>query len=186
MVSTYLLQESTVFFRTKEEFGGLSNFAPFPLIINGVKVRTSEALYQACRFSNTPEIQETIIAATSPMTAKLVSRKYINESRPDWHDIKIDVMTWCLQVKLIQHWQDFGKLLISTGDKPIVERSSKDDFWGAKLDGDQLTGANVLGCLLTGLRDQLKTDPTSLETAKPPTVPEFLLLGQPVEVISRV
>ncbi len=48
---TYLRDESAIFRKTAERFGGLSNMAPgYPLLINGVRMLTSEALYQACRF----------------------------------------------------------------------------------------------------------------------------------------
>ncbi len=48
---TYNRDDCVVFCKTNEKFGGLSNMAPgFPLRINDVDFRTSEALYQACRF----------------------------------------------------------------------------------------------------------------------------------------
>ena len=47
-VRTYYPAESAVFLKTNERFGGLSNMAPgFPIVLNGVRIRTSEALYQA-------------------------------------------------------------------------------------------------------------------------------------------
>ena len=52
---TYEPEECVVFRKTAEAFGGLSNMAAgFPLKVNGVSVRTSEALYQACRFPHRP------------------------------------------------------------------------------------------------------------------------------------
>ena len=59
----YERSKSVVFFKTKEAFGGLSNMASgFPLRVNGVRIHTSEALYQACRFPHMPEVQRKIIA----------------------------------------------------------------------------------------------------------------------------
>ena len=50
-IREYDRAKSAVFRKTKERFGALSNMAGgFPLHVNGVKIRTSEALYQACRF----------------------------------------------------------------------------------------------------------------------------------------
>ena len=69
---TYDRPESVVFLKTKDAFGGLSNMASgFPLSVNGIHIRTCEALYQACRFPHLPEVQELIIAQKSPMTAKM-------------------------------------------------------------------------------------------------------------------
>jgi hypothetical protein len=44
--------------------------ARFPVVVNGVPIRTLEALYQACRFSHLPSVQHDIIAQASPLVAK--------------------------------------------------------------------------------------------------------------------
>lgn len=50
-IREYDCTKSAVFLKTKERLGALSNMAGgFPLEVNGIKIRTSEALYQACRF----------------------------------------------------------------------------------------------------------------------------------------
>ena len=60
----------------------------FPIRINGVRVLTSEALYQACRFPHRPEVQRLIIEQTSPMTAKMKGKPYRDDSRPDWDSVR--------------------------------------------------------------------------------------------------
>ena len=130
---TYRANDCAVFCKTAEEFGGLSNMAAgFPLEVNGVSIRTSEALYQACRFPHRPEIQRLIIEQQSPMTAKMKSKPHRKDSRPDWDDVRVGIMRWCLRVKLAQNWQKFGDLLLTTGNRPIVEKSRKDDFWARR------------------------------------------------------
>lgn len=181
---TYAPTESVVFLKTNERFGGLSNMAGgFPLRVNGVRIRTSEALYQACRFPHMPGLQRDIIAEASPMTAKMRGKPYRNQSRPDWDAVRVKIMRWCLRVKLAQNWQEFGRLLLATADRPIVEQSRKDDFWGAKVaDDGMLVGINVLGRLLMELREQLKgSEADSLRLIEPLPIPEFLLYGQPIE-----
>ena len=84
-----------------------------------------------------PDIQKIILAERSPMTAKMKSKPYRKENtRPDWEIVKVKVMKWCLRVKLAQNWIRFGDLLRSTDNRPIVEESRKDDFWGAKRQKD--------------------------------------------------
>lgn len=74
---TYNRASSVVVLKTKEAFGGLSNMAGgFPLDVNGMRILTSEALYQACRFPHRPEVQTLIIEQKSPMTAKMKSKPY--------------------------------------------------------------------------------------------------------------
>lgn len=154
-IREYIKEECCIFSSTKNEFGGLSNMcAGFNLNINGINILTSEALYQALRFPDFPDIQNQIILEKSPMTAKMISKKHINKTRSDWEDFKVDIMRWCLKVKLAQNFLKFGLLLESTYSKPIVEYSTKDEFWGAKPNKDSktLTGINALGRLLMELR----------------------------------
>jgi type I restriction enzyme S subunit len=185
-VRTYDLAASVVFLKTNERFGGLSNMAPgFPLRVNGVRIRTSEALYQACRFPHMPDVQRRIIDEHSPMTAKMRSKPFRKDSRPDWDTVRVKIMRWCLRVKLAQNWKEFGRLLLATGERPIVEQSRKDDFWGAKIaEEGSLVGMNALGRLLMELREQLKGDAAeSLKAVEPVLIPEFLLLLRPIETI---
>lgn len=184
-VRTYTRAESVVFLKTNEFFGGLSNMAGgYPIRVNGIRILTSEALYQACRFPHLPDVQRMIIGENSPMTAKMRSKPYRKDSRRDWDHVRVRVMRWCLRMKLACNWNAFSDLLLRTGDRPIVEESRKDDFWGAKVsyDGSSLVGMNVLGRLLMELREQIKElGRDGFLRVELPHVPEFLLLGRPIE-----
>lgn len=189
LLRTYVRGEVVVVYKTKEDFGGLSNMASgYPLHINGVHILTTEALYQACRFPHMPEVQREIIGQNSPMTAKMKSKPYRKDSRPDWEDVRYKVMRWCLRVKLAQNYEEFGRLLLATRDRPIVEQSRKDDYWGAKLSdetGDILIGQNILGRLLMELREKLKDDADrALKIVPPLGIPDFLLLSKPIETVT--
>ena len=182
----YDRRDSIVFRKTKELFGGLSNMASgYPLLINDTKILTSEALYQACRFPHMPDIQIKIINEKSPMTAKMVSKPYRKESRADWDTIKVKIMRWCIRVKLAQNMEQFGDLLLSTGNYPIVEESAKDSFWGAKpIDNYKLIGVNALGRLLMEVRREYNMLLTDKSYAlKPPQIENLLLLGEPIKSI---
>jgi len=73
----YKANEVVWFRKTKEAYGGLSNMCSgYPLRINGHKILTSEAIYQACRFPNLPDVQQLIIEQKSPMTAKMKSKPH--------------------------------------------------------------------------------------------------------------
>lgn len=159
----------------------------FPLKVNGVRIRTSEAFYQACRFPHMPDVQRKIINEHSPMTAKMRSKPFRKDSRPDWDAVRVKIMRWSLRAKLAHNWRDFGRLLLTTEDKPIVEKSHKDGFWGAKVvDDGSLVGMNVLGRLLMELREELKGDDVeSLRTLEPLAIPQFLLFDQRIERINR-
>ena len=174
---------AVVSFRTTDgPFGGLSNMAPgFPVIVNGVRIRTVEALYQALRYPELPDAQRLIIDQHSPMTAKMVGRRYLEQTRSDWDEIKVALMRWCLRLKLAQNWDLFSAILLSTRDRPIVEDSRKDQFWGAlPREGEKLEGKNVLGRLLMELREQLVSNPASLRAFPKPQIPDARFLGQEI------
>lgn len=182
----YRRDQAVVFLKTREAFGGLSNMAAgFPLRVNGTEIRTSEALYQACRFPHLPDIQREILEQRSPMTAKMKGKPHRADSRPDWNHVRINVMRWCLRVKLVQHWDTFAGLLESTGDGPIVEESRRDAFWGAKPEGDHvLVGMNILGRLLMELRKMAREGGReAFRVLPPPELENFRLLGEPVEAV---
>jgi type I restriction enzyme S subunit len=183
---TYRRAECVVFLKTKEAFGGLSNMAGgYGLHVNSINIPSSEALYQACRFPHRPEIQRIIIGQSSPMTAKMKSKPYRSDSRLDWEQVKVSVMRWCIRVKLAQNWEKFSALLLDTGDRPIVEESRRDDFWGAKpVDECTLVGMNVLGRLLMELREAVKMDGLEpIRRVDPPAIADFKLNGHTIGVI---
>lgn len=186
----YKYSESCVFRKTKEAFGGLSNMASgFPLKINGIFMLTSEALYQACRFPHLPDVQKNIIEQKSPMSAKMVGKPFRSNSRPDWDNIRVELMYWCLRVKLAQNFNSFGQLLASTDSKPIVEDSNKDKFWGAvkdKEDESSLVGVNALGRLLMKLRKEYYSENRlDLLFVEPLNIPNFVLYHNPIQVVDE-
>ena len=156
-------RDQCIFFRkTSEAFGGLSNMcAGFVIEVGNYSFLTTEALYQAFRF-NEEEIQQIIMDEKSPMAAKMKSKKYRVTTREDWDGVRIDIMEWCLRMKLKCNWQSFSTLLLSTADRKIVEESHKDKFWGTvSEDAQVLAGKNILGKLLMKIREEIRDEKLS-------------------------
>ena len=147
--------------------------------------RTNEAMYQSFRYSYYPSHQLEILSNPSPMGAKCVCRKYAKDERPDWMDVNIQVLEWCTTTKLLQHWNTFGPLLDQTGDKDIVEETSKyDRFWAARRTKDNpdiLEGSNIFGQILENVRKFYREnkDKESI-ILEPMNIPDFKLLGEDV------
>ena len=161
--------------------------AGFNLVINHVDILTSEAIYQACKYPSLPDVQEKIIEQKSPMAAKMVGKPFRTEVRPDWYNIRIKVMRWCLSVKLAQNYDSFGAVLKNTQNKDIVEESAKDSFWGAKKDKENsslLVGTNALGRLLMELREKFyKEEKSLLLKVEPLEISNFNLYNKPIGVV---
>ena len=187
MKHIYHFDQSIIFRKTKEDFGGLSNMAAgFKLSINKISVKTSEAIYQACRFPHLPEVQEKIIEQKSPMAAKMVGKPFRDKTRSDWNEVRVEVMEWCIRAKLAQNFIGFGSLLEKTYNKKIVEDSHKDDFWGAisEKDAKTLTGQNVLGRLLMKVRKiYFSENKYTLLKVDPLSIPDFNLYSNPITQI---
>jgi ribA/ribD-fused uncharacterized protein len=149
----------------------------FPIDFNGLHFYTSEAVYQAARYPHRPEIQSIIIETVSPMTGKMKTKKYRCESRPDWMFIQNAVMRWCLRAKLVCNWNEFSRLLLSTEDKPIVEISHRDRYWGTVEREGVLVGQNILGRLLMELRCDLREGDAKLHELQPPDIENFVFMG---------
>jgi N-glycosidase YbiA len=180
-IRIYLVENSCIFRTNAGEFGGLSNMSvKYPVVVNGIKIRSVEALYQACKFPNDPDLQQRILSERSPFTAKMITKG--KETRNDWMQIRVAIMKWCLEIKLAQNYYAFGELLRCTSNKDIVEYSRTDIFWGAnKIDDNQLRGINALGRLLMQLREHYLTKPKNeLLTIKSPNILNFNLLGDPI------
>lgn len=188
------------FKKTAEEFGGFSNMSgEFPILVNGVRVRSSEHLYQALKFTDHPDVQRAILDEPSPMKAKWIAKSKDNEEkkkegnlkkvRKDWEEIQVEVMEFCLKTKLIWHWIKFGQLLKSAEGREIFEieaREVKSPYWGVVPDKDGFRGENRLGELLMKLRDELiDSDDESLMVVEAPSHLGLKFLGEKIAVIDR-
>lgn len=180
-------QDLAIFKKTHEQWGEFSNMASgFPIRINNHVLLSSEALYQALKFTDYPDIQKKIIAERSPMTAKMVAKPFKNMIRQDFEKKKIIFMKWCVRAKLLNNYDKFSKILLASENRIIVEESRRDNFWGAKRsDNDKLIGINVLGRILIELREELKNN-KSLEILGPIDVPDFYLYGEPIQPIEKL
>ncbi len=190
----YDLTQVISFYKVDEPFGGLSNMSGkyFHLHVNDILVRSSESLYQCLRFTSHPDIQREILENKSPKGSKMVSKKYRKEfTRDDFDEIKVDLMYWCLKVKLCSHPLLFGGLLDRTGNKEIVEISNSDRFWGCvreKGNENIVTGENVLGRLLMDLREYYRENKGKMSLLKvsPLEINEFKLLGEQIREVKNL
>lgn len=182
---TYNRNEVITFSKTNEAFGELSNMSSkFPLFVNDIIIPSSEALYQAMRYSLFPKAQNEIITQSSPMTAKMISKKYLPYSRHDWDLIKLKVMRWVMEIKLSQHWNKLAPILKRTAGKQIVELSHKDHYWGGVNTGNnQLTGMNVLSRLWMDLREKHVLSNNKIECVHPLSIAGFRLYDFDIDTI---
>jgi ribA/ribD-fused uncharacterized protein len=148
------------FTKVKLPFGWMGNMSPFPIIYDGKRWLTTEALFQAMRFSD-EAIKELIRAQKSPMTAKMIAKsKKVNYVVEPMSEKDVENMKLCVRLKLEQH-QNLKTQLLATGDHYIFENigtrnKPRDLFWGAKMINGELVGNNVMGKIWMEFRNNLK------------------------------
>lgn len=150
------------FTKVKLPYGWLGNMSPYTVEYEGKTYRTTEALFQALRFHEYPEVAEEIRAQKSPMAAKLVAKKY-REFMDAGEEVDNQRMLLCLKLKLDQH-PELVQMLLDTGDARIIEDCTNRDrgsarYWGAVLVGDEWQGKNVLGNMWMHLRTKIRNAP---------------------------
>jgi hypothetical protein len=142
-----------LFYSVHDEHGELSNFATYPIKLDGKVWPTSEHYFQAQKFKD-PAERERIRRASTPLEAARLGRSRKLRLRPDWEAVKVEVMRKAVQAKFTQH-ADLTALLLATGDAKLVEHTPNDEFWGDAGDG---SGRNMLGRILMDLRAALREE----------------------------
>lgn len=138
------MKDKILFYSKSKRYFEFSNFYPSSIDLDGYVWPTVEHYYQAQKSTDQTE-QQRIREAPTPGKAKRLGRKI--RIRPDWDDIKVDVMTRAVRAKFTQH-DDLRDILLSTGDATIHENSPRDMFWGIR-------GEDMLGKVLMRIRKEI-------------------------------
>ena len=153
---------------TRSPWGQLSNFCPLavPIAAGPWLFATSEAVYQAGKFPARPGVQQRIAEAPTAREAAAIGRTPGLGIDPGWNAQRVDVMRWVLRLKREANAAEIDAVLAATGERPIVEVSTRDPWWGAKPVADRYEGHNVLGRLWMELRQHLcEADPAASSRA---------------------
>ena len=152
--------------RDREIFGFLSHFHPAEIRLDGETWPTAEHYYQAQK-SDDPRYREAIRSAKGPGRVKRLAaqptapgkqkrqswfRKNGALPRPDWHEVKLEIMRAADWAKFSQN-PDLARLLLNTGDAELIEDSPSEPFWGTGPDG---AGLNWAGKVLMEVRERLR------------------------------
>jgi predicted NAD-dependent protein-ADP-ribosyltransferase YbiA (DUF1768 family)/8-oxo-dGTP pyrophosphatase MutT (NUDIX family) len=153
--------KTITFTKTKLPYGWLGNMSPYSIRFGEDIYRTSEALFQALRFSDN-SIKALIREEKSPMGAKFIAKARVPQMTVEpLSEQDVNNMKMCLRLKLSQHMELVNELL-NTEDALIIEDVTKRGdkgsnlFWGAMLVDDKWVGKNMLGNIWMELRKDLQ------------------------------
>lgn len=170
MPTNHRLDTDEKVFFYENDFYVLSNFSAFELRFKGYRWATSEHAYHGEKFKyncvpwHAGQPQDEVwtqlwIYARSAHDAFKIAEANKHLVRPDWQEVRVDVMREILRTKAEQH-EYVRRKLLATGDRELVEDSWRDSFWGIGPDGD---GQNQMGKLWMEIRAELREKLMSLE-----------------------
>ncbi len=135
-------------FSRHDMYGFLSNYWRSPIAATDYVYPTVEHYYQASKALLVEE-HEMIRNLSTPTEAKFAG--YHITLKPNWEDVKVDIMLVGLRAKFTQ-WPSLRTRLLATGTAILHEDSPWDKYWGyAKGEG-----LDKLGQLIMQVREELK------------------------------
>ena len=153
------------FWGEKYENGFLSNWYPCEFIVDNVKYWCTEQYMMAkkAELFGDSEVQAEIMASKNQKEIKDLGRKVHNFDGTVWDKNKKSIVLDGNLAKFSQN-EKLKSMLLSTGDKILVEASPYDKIWGigrSVRDGVNLKiptnwlGENLLGFILMEVREKL-------------------------------
>ena len=144
----------------RDEYKFLSNFYTDPRLVikdyEGNEFKSAEAMFQS--YKTTDPKERAKFAKMGPKEAKAAGRKV--KLRPDWEEIKCEVMFYVVYQKFSQNAFLARKLLETSGMRLVEGNTWGDKFWGAiptkvptnDTEATVLAGENHLGQILMKVR----------------------------------
>ncbi|KAF9292566.1 hypothetical protein BGZ68_003472 [Mortierella alpina] len=148
------MKDTINFYRQGDKYGEFSNFYYAPIFIDedDKPWPTTEHYFQAQKFVGAEvDYVEQIRMADTPGSAAKMGRNRSWPLRPDWEQVKDDIMRKCVLAKFLQY-PDLTKVLLGTGLRHLVEHTKNDRYWA---DGGDGKGKNMLGIILMEVREKI-------------------------------
>ena len=155
-MSEVITERNVIKFNRKSmNYYHFSNFYPSPVTIDGITYKNNEGAFQAYKCLQIEQRKE--FTNLNGTEAKRLGRSVT--MRPDWEDIKDEVMYSIVKNKFIQN-DLLRSILLSTGISILVENTTgwHDNYWGECTCPKcvNLEHRNQLGKTLMRVRDELK------------------------------
>ena len=133
--------------------GLLSSWSKHSIEVAGNEWPSVEHYAQAMKFDD-PDYQTKIRGAVHPRDAKKLGESLFKRKKKSWKREREGHMAAGMYKKCKSH-PEVAEALLATGDKPILETSNYDHFWGCGRDN---CGQNRFGSVLMAVREKLKAE----------------------------
>lgn len=111
MTQHHGLDTDTHVFFYEQEFYVLSNFSAFQILTDTLLFDTVEAAYHFYKFPHNRDVQDKIYFSHSAHDAFIIAQQHRHLRRPDWDEVKEEIMYDLLVLKVEQHEYVRRKLL---------------------------------------------------------------------------
>lgn len=161
-------QEMIGFYHEDEEYGCFSNWYLSKFKYAGTEYSSVEQymMYQKVSMFHQYDLADQIMDTDDPSKIKKLGRtRFDGFNSQIWDSVAYTIVKRGVKSKFSQN-KELLKVLLSTGDKVLMECSSNDIIWGIGIGIDSETiynptawrGRNQLGRILMSVRDELRED----------------------------
>ena len=101
-IERYPKDKTAAFCSVDQPWGILSNFGRTPLVVDGIPFDCAEKLFQVMKFAD--DVSRKAIYSVNGQTIKMKAKHFEKSGtvRPDWGEIIVDAMKFCLMEKFRQ------------------------------------------------------------------------------------
>ena len=131
----------------------LSSFSKHGFDLDGFHWPSVEHYFQGMKRED-DGFRARIAAAAHPRDARRAGRSRRAKLRKDWKQVRRVVMTRAVYTKC-KAYPEVAEALLATGDRPLMEVTAYDYYWGCGRDG---RGYNTYGEVLMDVRDKLREE----------------------------
>ena len=129
----------------------LASYSKHGFELDGAEWPSAEHYVDGMLFED-PALREAIRTAAHPREAEALAQANKKRFRRDWKAARQTLMTRAVYIKCRTH-EEAAQALLATGDRPLMENSQYDYYWGCGRDG---RGENVYGKVLMAVRAKLR------------------------------
>ena len=152
---SYEIKDDAIINFRGRDYGFLSNLYAYKIEINykGYKFYSVEAAYHGAKHGTEENLVKFADIRRGDLAKKMsMTKKFKRDIRPDWDDVKEEIMRELVWAKFSQN-EKLKERLLATGDRQIVEGNDwGDTYWGV-CNG---VGLNRLGEILMEVREKLR------------------------------
>jgi ribA/ribD-fused uncharacterized protein len=157
-----------LFYGVKNPNGHFSNFAFYPIFIDGRKYTCNEQyiMYSKALLFGDKDAMDKIMRTSNPAIMKSTGREVKGFDKKQWSAIIPTIADTCNMAKFSQH-PELKMKLLATGNTLIADASPSDRVWGIGVDAERgkdvrtWRGENLLGKSLMRVRKRLQESETT-------------------------